>query len=284
MNSSQYYHKDSLMGEVVTWHMDSSEVHVSKVRSALASAGLEPDILKDLNNRSAFKRACKHLKENRSIDKVNEHKNGIIEFQLTKKTIENATMRFDYETKIAIDITTGTIHCTDDEIRSKVTAMFNHAMQHRSSSDLTRLVQKLFKDNADLFSINPRKGVAYFVPSQHQDFLERVSQFFSNCGGSIDRWPVPKGNTNGEASVKKSVSNGISTLITELQDSVNDWDSDTRKDTMVRGYKKFKDIQHKIEAYTEYLKDSADELHIKLTEAKESLVRKYEQNQEAVTA
>ena len=265
---------DSLLGEIVSWHMSSAEIPVSEIRDALSKAGLDPDIAKDLNNRSAFSRAIKELKENRSIDKVRESKDGKIEFQLTRKEIDSHLMKFDYETTITLDTKTGDLDCPNIEIEAKARSLFTHAMAHRTSSDVTRLGQKLFKDNADLFPINPAKGVAYFVPEQHKDFTGKVDLFFHGCGGSISRFPIPKGTSEGNRSVREAVSGGLETMVKELEESVESWGDDTRADTMARAIEKYRTVKHKVESYSEYLQFSKNELDEKVRVLKERMIVK----------
>ena len=263
-----------LLGEIVTWDTKASEIAIDTIRDALTNAGLSDDVAKDLNTRSAFSRATKTLKENRSIDKVKQSKDGVVTFQLTKKEVDEAhdRMDFKFEAIIRLDTKTGDIECPDQIIEDQAKALLAHAMQTRTASDVTRMVQTLFKSHADLFPINPSKGVAYFVPEKYRDFSKKCEAFLSNVGGTLWQFPVPKGTESGNASVRDAVTTGLNELLKELNDAVSDWDDTTRKGTMVKGTEKFKLIKHKAEAYAEYLGHNQATLLAEIDEAKKRLV------------
>jgi hypothetical protein len=262
-----------LLGQIVTWDTKGGDIPIAKIRAALLTADL-PDVAGDLNNRSAFSRATKHLKENRSIDKVKDTKDGKVIFQLTRKDVIDDKVSFLYETQVTLDTTNGDIICDDSFIESEARRMFAHAMEVRSASDITRMVQALFKNNADLFPINPSKGVAYFVPACHSEFTAKVSQFLSEVGGCVWQFPVPKGTPEGNKSVKEAVASGLRAILDELNGCVDEWDDTTRQSTMTRGVKKWQEIKHKAECYAEYLASEQSELLKQIEAAKLKLIDK----------
>jgi hypothetical protein len=262
-----------LLGQIVTWDTKGSDIPVAKIRTALLAADL-PDVAGDLNNRSAFSRAAKHLKENRSIDKVKDTKDGKVIFQLTKKVVDNDRVDFNYETQVTLDTTNGDIICDDSFIESEARKLFAHAMEVRTASDITRMVQSLFKNNADLFPINPSKGVAYFVPNVHAEFTAKIATFLADVGGCVWQFPVPKGTPEGNRSVKEAVANGLRAILDELNECVEGWDDTTRSATMARGIKKWTEIKHKAECYAEYLSSEQAELLKQIDAAKAKLVDK----------
>jgi hypothetical protein len=263
-----------LHGEIVSWDTKSSELSIASIRDALSDAGLPDDVAKDLNNRSAFSRAAKHLKENRSIDKVKDTKDNKIIFQLTRKEVIDDKVDFNYETQVTLDTSSGDITSDDPVIEKQARELFAHAMQVRTASDVTRMVQSLFKNNADLFPINPTKGVAYFVPSKFSEFTAKVEKFLSTVGGNVCRFPVPKGTAEGNRSVMEAVSSGMQTLLDELEESIDSWDDTTRQDTMKRGIEKYRIAEHKINSYSEFLQDRLDLMLGKAADAKARLLDK----------
>lgn len=262
-----------LLGQIVTWDTKGSDIPVAKIRSALIAADL-PDVAGDLNNRSAFSRATKHLKENRSIDKVKDAKDGKVIFQLTRKVVDNDRVDFNYETQVTLDTTSGDIICDDSFIESEARKLFAHAMEVRTASDITRMVQSLFKNNADLFPINPSKGVAYFVPNIHAEFTDKVAKFLAEVGGCVWQFPVPKGTPEGNRSVKEAVANGLRAILDELNECVDSWDETTRTSTMTRGIKKWQGVLYKAECYAEYLGTELSGLLGEIGTAKLKLVDK----------
>jgi len=265
-----------LLGEVISWDVGSGEVGITQIRDALSNAGLPP-IANDLNNRAAFQRALGELRQNRSIDKVNSDKDGKVVFQLTKKEIrDDKYMDFDFETLVTLDTLSGDISSPDSNIELMARNLFAHAMNVRTSSDITRMVQKLFKDHADLFSINPRKGVAYFVPDQHKDFTAKVEHFLRLVGGSVWRFPVPNGTVEGNTSVREAVDNGLRALLEELDQASVEWSEATRDDTINRALDKFEAVQYKASLYATLLESRHSELVNHIAEAGKRLLERAE--------
>lgn len=268
-----------LLGEVVTWDLKSTEVSFHNVCDSLRQAGLDPDAAQELSPKSAFGRACKELKKERAIDKL-EFEGGVIRFQFTKKHLDNAAKKvnYDYECVLSLDTDTGVVTCTENEELAKTTQqLLDFAIQTRNAQDVTRLVQKMFQNHADLFAINPRKGVAYFVPEVHREFTTKIDTFLHHLGGGLSRFPVPKGTEQGNASVRDAVQSGLAGLLAELNDAVQAWDDTTRKGTFDKATERWQIIKHKVDAYAEYLGAEQAGLLEKLMAAKQELAAKISQ-------
>ena len=261
-----------LLGEIVTWDIRSTEVSYQQVRDALVKAGLDPDAAKEMSTKQAFTRACKHLKENRTIDKI-KSKAGIISFQFTRKVLEGDEIEFDRECRVEVDCDSGEITCDEKpELAKQAQELLGHAMETRNASDITKLIQDLFKSHADLYPINPQKGVAYFVPAAHKDFVAKVQVFVEAMNGRLWPFPVPKGTEQGNASVRDAVSMGLGTLLAELDEAVEGWDEKTRESTMDKVQAKYDQVAMKVDAYAEYLLGAQEGLREKLNAAKGRLV------------
>lgn len=267
----------NLLGEVVAWEMKSAEVAYSDVQKALSEAGLSPDVAKAFNSRAAFTRACSKMKENRTIDKVHEDKEGKITFQLTHKEVETRSndqkvMRYDYETQIVLDTKTGDLSCNVLSIEDRARTLLHHAMTVRNATDITNMVQKMFKEHADLFPIIPSKGVAYFVPEMHKDFTSKIDSFLIKVGGRICRWPVPSGTQAGNRSVQQAVSDGLKAVVEELESCYENWDDTTRNSTIDKGVDRLQLVEHKARVYAQYLQGTQAELLLRIESAKRKLI------------
>jgi hypothetical protein len=268
----------ALLGEIVTWDMAAQEIPLATVRRALDDAGLPPDSLGDLRTETAFQRAIKELKAGRTIDKIKvDKKSGVIQFQFTRKALDEGRLQidFDYEATATLDTATGDITCPGSwQIENHARTMFQHAIDHRQTSDITRLVQRLFINHADLFAINPKKGVAYFVPEAFRGFTAQMEDFLNALGGQLLRFPVPKGTEAGNRSVRDSVEAGLLALSEELQEAVDSWGESTRGATMEHAIEKWQIIKHKAEAYSEYLGDRQASLLATLADQRRRLAAK----------
>jgi len=264
-----------LLGEVVAWEVDSGSVPYTNVLKALNDADLGQDVATELSPKSAFSRACRDLKKERAIDKVSSD-GSVITFQFTKKFLEdNKKMEYDYECMVMLDTESGTVICLESpELEVQAQELLNTAVNTRTSADITRIVQKIFKENGDLFPIAPSKGVAYFTPEEHREFTDKVDKFLRSVGGKLCRFPVPNGTHVGNESVRDAVSDGLNAMIRELNSAVEEWDLTTRGSTMEKASEKWDKIAHKIEAYEYYLGAAQDKLKDELRVAKERLVEK----------
>jgi hypothetical protein len=264
----------NLLGEVVTWDVRASLLSWDVVKDALRVAGLDPAAARELAPKSAFSRACKDFKKDRTIDKL-EWKDSVVQFQFTKKTLSGGMWEFDYDCRVNLDTDSGTITCPENpELGKRAQDLFDMAVESRNAQDITTIVQGLFRKNAALFPINPRKGVAYFIPEEHREFTEKVDEFLKKVGGELSRFPVPKGTKEGNASVRDAVSNGLQELVNELNGAVEEWDETTRQTTMDRGLERIQLIQFKIDAYASYLESEQGRLLGELTQAKKRMSEK----------
>ncbi len=266
----------TLLGEVVTWDLRSAEVSYAELVESLKNAGLDPGEATELSHRSAFGRACKHLKEERAIDKLQyDAATKTLRFQFTRKHLAGGRFEYDYECMLSLDPDTGAVTCAENQaMEQHARELLQHAIDTRNAQDVTRLVQKLFKEHADLYPINPKKGVAYFCPLAHRDFTEKVEAFLVAMGGSLWRFPVPSGTPQGNASVKEAVQSGLQSLLGELSAAVEGWDETTRKSTMDKALERWQAIRHKVECYEEYLGAEQERLKEELSRAKEELARR----------
>lgn len=268
----------SLLGEIVTWDLRSQEIPLSTIQTALRDAGLPEDSLGDLRPQTAFQRAIKDLRENRTIDRIKtDSKSAMIHFQFTRMHLDAAAFEIDFtrEALCTLDTDTGYISCPDSPaIENHARTMFAHAVAHRTTSDVTRLVQRLFEQHADLFPINPKKGVAYFVPEVHRSFSAQMEDFLSALGGSLLRFPVPSGTDAGNRSVRESVDAGLLAMAEELRVARAEWSESTRHATMDHQLQRLQVVQHKAEAYATLLGDRQAQTLALLAEHKRELVAK----------
>ena len=249
------------------------EVAYSDVRGALGAADLPMDAAAALNPRTAFGRAIKDLRQNRTIDRIKtDSKTSVVQFQFTHRHLVRERLEFAYEATCYLDVASGLIDCPESpEIESHARVMFKHAMAHRNTSDITRMIQGLFRNHADLYSINPSKGVAYFVPEPHREFSAKMENFLQLLGGRLWRFPVPRGTPQGDRAVKQAVEDGLRSLSLELQEAVDKWSEKTRTNTMEKAVEKWQTIKHKAEAYSAYLGDRQAALIAELDEQKRRL-------------
>jgi hypothetical protein len=267
-----------LLGEIITWSATGVKVRHRDLVEALRGSDLDESVARELAPRHAFTRACKKLSEARIIRQVSENDKSLT-FQLTAERKEDDRFTYALETLLTLDKATGRVRCDLPGLATLAQEQLDHCLAARTGGDLTRVVQRLFERQADLFPIRDQGG-AYFVPVAHTAFLERVQTFLSSIQGQMHRFPVPAGTAQGDRSVKETVAAGLASLIAEHEAAIASFGEDTRADTLERAAQRIRLTKHQISAYAEYLAEQRSRLEVDLAEA----ARKLRERVEALTA
>ena len=260
------------LGEVVTHDIYGVTIRFEAIVNALREAGLDTSYARKLTPKSAFSRACRTLRKTRAIDQLKEV-SPYIQYQLTRKALSDAGV-FDYTLDhiVTLDTENGSIRCdTSQEVADKAQQMLDSELGTRKSGDITKIVQKLFKDNGDLFPICPRKGVAYFVPDEHRDFTNKVEKFMTAVGGTLGRFPIMKGTEEGNRSVRECMDHGLNTMITELQEVADKFSVKTREKTIKENKEEWDRVTFKLRNYSSYLGGKVKELEDRMAEARQKV-------------
>jgi hypothetical protein len=261
-----------LLGEVISWTCPATAVKYADILTALSDATLDKSAARQLLPRHAFARACKKLARERIIRQVSED-SATITFQLTHEARSGDHFEYTLETMLALEKATGKLSCELPGLATLAQELLDRAIDTRNGGDITRVVQRLFERQADLFPIRDRGGV-YFVPGEHADFVDRVQRFLGRVNGRLARFPVPAGTAHGDRSVKDAVSGGIAAMIEENRKAVSEFGTDTRKDTLERAAERVRLVRHKLSAYAAYLQDERERLEKELTQAARELKAK----------
>lgn len=268
---------DKWAGEIVTWNakVPDGTTH-SQLVEALQANDLDTEVAHELLPRHAFSRASKAMQDNRLIDVVRDGSKTLT-FQLTKKALvadgADGEIQFKKETYLRLDKGTGSIECKDKDLQEMAQALLNKAMVERGTSDVTKVVQRLFELHADLFPLREQGGV-YFVPVEHTQFCDKINGFLEKLGGKLNRIPIPAGTAHGDASIEDSMASTIGKLIMEHSQAVDAFDVTTRKDTLERQADRIKTTRSKIETYSHYLRSQATDLLTLVDEANAKLAAK----------
>jgi hypothetical protein len=264
------------LGVVITWNSgpEGATHGHSKVMNALGVAGLDTKYERELLPRNAFQRAAKKLSDERIIDVFREDERELV-FQFTRKHLNSLQWEFRKETFVSLNKNTGKVLSDDKAIALEAQAEVDKAMDLRTNADVTRIVNRLFEDHADLIPMRDAGGV-YFVPQEHCGFVARVETFLTQLGGRIDQIPVPAGTATGDRTIQNAVSATMAKLIEDHMDAVKKFEPATRKDTIQRQADEIKHTRIKIEAYAHYLGERQSELIKKISEANKLLKEQVE--------
>lgn len=260
-----------LLGEIITWSAGEGTHLYKDVTQALKDAGLDDKAAREILPRHAFTRACKTLTEQRVIDKVRESGDNIT-FQLTQRQMSGDEWKYAKEAVLRLNKTTGKITCeAKPALEAAAQKELDRCIEARSSSDITKIIQRLFENEADLFPIRDQGGV-YFVPQAYAGFTSKVENFIGKLRGRVNRFPVPANTSQGDKSVQDAIVNGLQLIVKDHEEAVAGFGLETRHDTIERAAERINATRVKIEAYAEYLKDKQDELKSAIEEANKKLL------------
>jgi len=264
-----------LLGEVIAWACPGLSVTHTTLVAALEAAGLEPGVARELAPRHAFARACKKLSEQRIIRPVAEDA-ATIKFQFTQESREGDRFEYTLETMLTLNKQTGAVSCELPGLATAAQEQLDRCIAVRTGSDVTRVVQKLFERQADLFAVRPGGG-CYFVPARHTVFTDRVQDLLNRVGGRLLRFPVPAGTSEGDRSVTAAVADGLAAVVGDHRQAVAAFGSDTRADTLERAAEKIRATRFKVESYSAYLAEEKATLDHALEAAADELRAKVEE-------
>jgi len=254
------------LGTIVTWGAPPS-ITISNLRAALSSAGLDPNIAKDLLPRNAFSRAARELEEGRIIRKVTEE-GDLIRFQFTREEADSTEIRYSKEAIVTLDKTTGIVTCMDPVLQQSAQDELDRQMGHRKSADVTRLVQKVFDQHkGDLVPLRQNGGV-YFVPDTHKALVEQVWHFLLGIGGTMSRFTINAGDAATSGSVADSLVEHFSGMITDLHQQIGEVGVDSSDEAIKRRFDQISLLRAKLGSYSYLLQDTAEQIEkgIKLAE------------------
>jgi hypothetical protein len=263
-----------LLGEVISWTCSGVTVTHAALMTALKDAGLDENVARELAPRHAFTRACKKLSDQRIIRQVGEDE-STVRFQFTHESRTGDKFEYELETMLTLDKRTGQVTCDLPGLATLAQEQLDRAIDARTGSDVTRVIQKLFERHADLFAIRPQGG-CYFCPQRHAAFVSKVQAFLGRINGQLLRFPIQAGTSEGDRSVREAVAAGLAALIAEHRQAIETFGEDTRDDTLTRAAEKIRKTQFKIAAYAEYLAEEKSRLDRELATARQELRAKVE--------
>lgn len=262
-----------IAGFVITWDtLEGGLYKHAEVVAALKGAGLDEKEAREFIPRNAFARACRKMSEDRFIDVLKEE-GDIMTFQFTKKFMDatGEEWKFAKELNLKLNKVTGVIESKNKDVEAKAQQLLNEAMENRTSTDVTTIVQRQFDKHADLFPLR-RAGAAYFVPLEHKDFIMKIDTFLRALHGKVNIIPIHAGTGFGEAAIQDAVEQGLSKLIGEYDTSIKNFNIHTQKGTMDGVVDRINEARIKIQAYAHYLGTQKDALEQQLEALNQKLV------------
>lgn len=258
-----------MLGTVVSWTAPSKTMKTQDLQSAALAAGLDPTLVKPVSYRSAFKRASREISDDLIVRRIADGETE--DYQVTLESKHDDEFFYTKHCNIKVNKSTGVVECDNEEIQKQVQARVDFHVEHQNTSDMTRLIQKVFsKNEADLVPLR-RQGGVYFVPQSQNELLVKVDAFVAAIGGSLFKYHLSTTSDTAE-SVATNMSNYLRGLISELKDSCKEIDTDTPDYVLARRFQKFAVLRMKVECHGELLRNMANSVQAEIDAAEQEVM------------
>ena len=278
------------LGSLVWWHVRNAKITKDELANLLVGAGINPKYSKDHNYRSAFIRALRDMEEKRIIRLVEESPAHLM-YQFTTEARTEASanltdittprLQYDPETVVTVDkeaykasqnIETA-LHGREDIVK-RLLGLFQQEKSNYQSADVTRMIQRIFEDEADLVRMRENGGI-YFVPVAYSEIITKVASVVSQIGNSsLEFLPLPDVAAC-RAALKNAVKDEIDAALTKLSeeiDSMSKGDGLTDKKAEHR-LSQVRKLQERIEHYMGVLEGDGTRLKSGLDRLEKFIVK-----------
>lgn len=259
------------LGWIVSWSVPK-QIALDDLRNALATAGLDPSLAADMRNEHALRRGLREMQDDRVIRKLRREE-GKVFFQFTREFLDAREITYQREAELCLDTATAVVTADDAAIAQQARDLLSQHLSKRLTSDLTRLVQRVYESaKADLIPIR-EQGFAYFVPSHHDDLVEKSRNLLTAIGGKLRSFAVRLGSDETSASVAESMADYFGDLLKEFRETCVGLSEDTRVDVRARRMESIGELRAKLECYRGLLSGMAEQIDGEITEAEAALLR-----------
>lgn len=261
------------MGTIVSWNAPK-EVSYADLQTAMLDAGIDVKFAKEMLPRNAFSRAAKDLSDARVIRKVDESDDEV-KFQFTKEYLLNSQYQYELECNLWLNKSTGSVRSDNAELADVAEKLVIEHQAKRNSSDITRLIQKLFDEQkGDLISIRSNGGV-YFVPASHTELVDQIERLLVAIGGSLPRFKIHFGDTGTQTSVAQAFTDHLLDLVDQFKMSCKDITSETSLTIIDRRAGVVKELRDKLQAHQALLAGYAEGIATEIDNAENEIARRF---------
>lgn len=184
----------SFMGSVIFTEQVQGR-STADVRAAAEAAGIDPDLIRELNQKFVFIRAMNSLKKADVLqgsdgamkDKLLDDQDRCM-FQFSRRFVESQGAHYDPSAMVTFNKSTGEIYCPDVAVRELAQKLFAEKVEQWQPNDIGTLIKRVLE--ASCKRIMLRHGV-YFIPYQAAEKCEQVEQFLTAL--KLDFWVLPVG-------------------------------------------------------------------------------------------
>lgn len=266
---------DTKLGHVVYWSGNDNDVGVKHVQAALKDAGLDEALAYDPEKKNAFIRAVRKAEAEKLVRRVEETGDKLV-FQFTREFLSGQQLDYTCEALVTFSKKTGGVYSTSKVVESLVAKHLTHTSTHFLPRDITALVQRVFKKEADLLPLRAR-GSVYFVPQAYSDLVRRVQDFMQRVGWSLESLNIDK-DASSKSAVYRAFIEEMKSTLADMEKTVAEVEATPDKDTATRSVtmrvRSVKEAMTRVRNYEELLSSTAEDLKTGLKNIHERLTAK----------
>jgi len=266
-----------LRGHILTYSFRGVKISRARAIDALRDAGIDSEFLAKKSTRTGWSQAVKDLEDSKIIQVLSkDNKAKTITFQFNDIAKDgDGSLKYPYDMQVTLHTDTGDVDSRNEAFNATTKAKILEALDTLNANDLTRLIQKFLKGQAECYAINPEVGGAYFVPVQYPKVVDSVVEFCRLLGKAAGKFPVPVRDEDGDRSVADAIVSGLITEVEALKASVEAFDpSKVRDSTITKKVEAYQKAKFRLEGYKELLAEQASKVDSVIAEAQADLSAK----------
>jgi hypothetical protein len=195
-------------------------------------------------------------------------------FQFTREHLNSLQIEYSREAMLTLDLTTGVIRADDIVIQAEATRLAAEYSAKRLTSDLTRLIQRVFdRERAALVPIREQGG-CYFVPETHAALVDQARTLLTEIGGDLRSFAVQLGDGQTNQSVAEAMTEYLIQRITEFRESCESLSADSPADVMTRQQERIGELRRHLDMYRGLLMGYASEIDTAIQQAEKDMLAK----------
>jgi len=275
-----------ILGYMIWWNVRNVNITQEEFKQALVSCGFDEKYAREHNYRSALTRSLRAMEEQRIIrlaDEDDRFMNYQFTAELKNGTGAEAELSYSREASFLVDKQryretkdfSAAVTCSVSEIKDRVVEEFGAQKVTYSSSDVTRYIKSILRENADIVSLRDQ-GCVYFVPAAYEQTVRNLAEFLGTLGGGnyLSFFPMPN-VAHAQEVVGNAASTEFQSSLENLEKKISEVTSgnkDVGDKWLKNKLEEIAKIKARIGSYEHLIAGGVDDLRSSLDKARESIL------------
>jgi len=241
------------------------------LRRALGRANFPEELAKELAPRNAFSRAAKELSKERIIRRA-EETDDEIRFQFTREFLQGGQYDYTKEFDLYLNKETGQVRCENSHMEQVAQSLVDNHRATRMSSDVTRLIQKIFDTGgSDLVPVR-QQGGCYFVPAGNVTILNGVRALLKDIGGSLSEWEITAKSEQTQVTIQENMYSYMLGMVDKFKASCQSISENTSSKVLERRLEEVYELRAKLTSHAPLLRGLAEEVNAAINQSELDMI------------